>query len=177
MQIPQVIRTRILASALALSATAFVGITVSEGYTDTAVVPTRNDRPTVGFGSTFNEDGTPVRMGEKTTPVRALIKAQAHLNKAETAFRATLPGVALYQAEYDVYMDWTYQFGVSRWESSSMHGFLMAGEYANACRALLRYKFSGGYDCSTPGNKICSGVWTRQLERHKKCMDAQGGTS
>ena len=29
------------------------------------------------------------------------------------------------------------------------------------------------FDCSTPGNKVCRGVWTRQLERHQKCMGMQ----
>ena len=29
------------------------------------------------------------------------------------------------------------------------------------------------YDCSTPGNKVCRGVWTRQQARHAACMEAQ----
>jgi hypothetical protein len=50
---------------------------------------------------------------------------------------------------------------------------LLAGDYAGACKALLFYKFSAGYDCSTPGNKRCYGVWTRQIDRHSKCMGVQ----
>ena len=30
-----------------------------------------DDRPTVGFGSTFHEDGRAVKLGDMTTPVRA----------------------------------------------------------------------------------------------------------
>jgi hypothetical protein len=45
----------------------------------------------------------------------------------------------------------------------------VAGNYALACQAYLRYKFAAGYDCSTPGNKRCMGVWTRQLQRHAAC--------
>jgi GH24 family phage-related lysozyme (muramidase) len=48
-----------------------------------------------------------------------------------------------------------------------------AGEYAKACDAYLLYKYSGGHDCSIPGNKICAGVWTRQLERQAQCKEAQ----
>ena len=166
-------RARQIAAGLTLSAAAFVGIVTSEDYTETAVIPTKNDRPTVGFGSTFKEDGSPVKMGDRITPVRAVQRAAAHLSKEEAAFRASLPGVALHQAEYDLYMDWVYQYGTGAWRASSMRRELLAGRYPQACDALLLYKKSGGYDCSIPGNKVCAGVWTRQLGRHRKCMEAQ----
>lgn len=166
-------RTRNLVASLTLSAGAFIGLVSHEGYTDKAVVPTINDRPTIGFGSTIHESGAPVRMGETTTPVRALIKAQAHIAREEQIFRDSLPGVALHQAEYDLYMDWVYQYGTGAWAKSSMRRELQAGNYRAACDALLLYRFSGGFDCSTPGNKRCAGVWTRQLERHARCLAAQ----
>lgn len=166
-------RNRIAVAILSLSAAGFVGIVMNEGYTERAVIPTKNDRPTVGLGSTFHEDGTPVKMGDTTTPVRAIIKAQAHISKEEAIFRASLPGVALHQVEYDIFMDWVYQYGTGAWIKSSMRRELLAGNYVAACNALLKYKFSGGHDCSVPGNKVCAGVWTRQLERHAKCMAAQ----
>ena len=58
-------KARIIVAALTLSASAFVTLVVSEGYTDTATIPTKNDRPTNGFGSTFNADGSSVKLGEK----------------------------------------------------------------------------------------------------------------
>jgi len=163
---------RVLVAVLSLSAAGLIGLAVQEGYTDKAVVPTQGDRPTLGFGSTFHEDGAPVQLGEATTPVRALVKLQAHLGKAEAAFRASLPGVALSQAEYDVYLDFVYQYGQATWGKSSMRTHLLAGRYAQACQALLLYKFSAGYDCSTPGNRRCAGVWLRQQQRHGQCMAA-----
>lgn len=168
---------RIAVATLALSAAGFIGLVVQESYTDRAVIPTKNDRPTIGFGSTFNENGTPVKLGDKTTPVRALIKAQAHISQEESAFRKSLPGVELYQAEYDLYMDWVYQYGNGAWRASSMRRELLAGNYAAACNAFLLYKRSGGYDCSDPKNwgkgGNCKGVWTRQLERHQQCTAMQ----
>lgn len=164
---------RLAVAGLALSAAGFIGIALSEHYVDRAMVPTKNDRPTIGFGSTFHEDGTPVQLGDTTTPARALVKAAAHIGKEEEAFRASLPGVKLHQAEYDLYMDWVYQYGTGAWQKSSMRRELLAGDYRAACDALLKYRFSGGFDCSTPGNKRCAGVWTRQIERHRKCMEAQ----
>lgn len=160
-------------AVLSLSAAGFVGLVVRESYTATAVIPTQGDRPTVGFGSTSHEDGAPVKLGDATTPVRALIKAQAHIGKEEAVFRSSLPGVALHQGEYDLYMDWVYQYGTGAWLKSGMRRELLAGNYPAACHALLRYRFAGGYDCSTPGNKRCAGVWTRQQERHQKCMGLQ----
>lgn len=166
-------RARIIAAGLALSASAFVAILTSEDYVETAAVPTKNDRPTNGFGSTFKEDGAPVRLGERITPLRAVQRAAAHLSKEEAAFRASIPGVELHQAEYDLYMDWVYQYGTGAWRASTMRRQLMASDYRAACDALLLYKKSGGYDCSIPRNKVCAGVWARQLARHKKCLEAQ----
>lgn len=168
---------RVLVAGLSLSAAAFIGLVVSEGYTDRAVIPTRGDVPTLGFGSTQHEDGSRVRMGERTDPINALKKAQAHIGREEERFRASLPGAHLTQAEYDLYMDWVYQYGTGAWAKSSMRREILAGNHRAACDALLRYRFVAGYDCSTTingqPNKRCWGVWTRQLERHRQCLEAQ----
>ena len=170
---------RIAVAALALSAAGLVGIVTREGYTEQAIIPTKGDVPTAGFGSTVHADGTRVRMGDRLDPVRALHTAQAHISRDEAQFRASLPGVALTQGEYDLYLDFTYQYGISNWRGSSMRTQLLAGNYTAACDALLRYRFAAGYDCSTTingqPNKRCWGVWTRQQERHAKCLAEQGG--
>lgn len=182
-------KQRTAVAALVLSIAGFLGMVEREGYSDKAVIPTEGDRPTLGFGSTFHEDGTPVKMGDTTTPVRALIKAKAHIDKEEVKFRESLPGVELYQEEYDQYWDWAYQFGVGAWLKSPMRTHLLAGQHPQACKALLAYRFVTSskpiagweqyapkrwrYDCSTPGNKVCRGVWTRQLNRYQACMEAQ----
>lgn len=159
--------------ALSLSASALIGLAKHEGFTPQAVIPTKGDVPTVGFGSTRHEDGSRVKMGDAVTPVQALQKLQAHVSKEEAIFKASLPGVKLTQAEYDLYMDWVYQYGTGAWQKSSMRKLLLRGQNRKACDALLRYRFVAGYDCSTPGNKRCAGVWTRQQERHHKCLEAQ----
>ena len=159
--------------ALSLSASALIGLAKHEGFTPQAVIPTKGDVPTVGFGSTRHEDGSRVKMGDAVTPVQALQKLQAHVSKEEAIFKASLPGVKLTQAEYDLYMDWVYQYGTGAWQKSSMRKLLLLGQNRKACDALLRYRFVAGYDCSTPGNKRCAGVWTRQQERHHKCLEAQ----
>lgn len=171
-------RARILVAALTVSAAGFlIPLATSEHYVGEAMIPTKNDRPTIGFGSTFHEDGSPVKLGDKTTPVRALVKLQAHVAREEAIFQRSLDGAYLHQAEYDLYMDWVYQYGTGRWRSSSMRRHILAGEYRAACNALLLYRYSGGFDCSDPKNwgrgGDCKGVWTRQLARHAKCLEAQ----
>ena len=101
-------KVKVAIGALSLSAAALIGLATHEGYTGKAVIPTKGDVPTVGFGSTRHEDGSKVKMGDATTPVAALQKLHAHVSKEEAIFRASLPGVQLTQAEYDLYMDWVY---------------------------------------------------------------------
>lgn len=168
-----VIRQRIAVTVLSLSAAGFATWQASEGYTPVAVIPTKGDVPTIGHGSTRYEDGQPVRIGDTITPARAEVLARNLNSQAEKQFAASLPGVKLYQAEFDIYMDFVGQYGIGTWLKGSPRRDLLAGNYAQACNDLLKYRFAAGFDCSTPGNKRCAGVWTRQLERHAKCMAAQ----
>ncbi|MNJ22232.1 Phage lysozyme [compost metagenome] len=166
-------RNRVAVGLLTMSLAGFGAWKVNEGYTDAAVIPTKGDVPTIGHGSTRWEDGTRVRMGDTITPQRAEVLARNLLHQDEKTFAASLPGVKLHQAEFDLYMDFVGQYGIGNWRASSMRRDLLAGNYVQACHDLLKYRYAAGYDCSTPGNKRCWGVWQRQLERHAKCMEAQ----
>ena len=163
---------RITVAALSLSAAALVALVASEGYTERAVVPVKNDRPTIGFGSTFRDDGTPVQLGDTITVPQALARTLAHIQKDESALRQCVTA-PLHQKEYSLLVDFSYQYGAKATCASSMVRLANAGQYAQACDAYLRYRYAAGYDCSTPGNKRCWGVWTRQLNRYTSCMEAQ----
>lgn len=145
-----------------------------EGFSEQPYIPTKGDVPTIGYGATRYEDGTRVTLADPPiTRHRAEELARNLLSVDEQRFRASIPGVYLHQDEYDLYLDFVGQYGIGTWRNSSMRRHLLARNYVAACNALLLYKFSAGYDCSTPGNRICSGVWARQLERHDQCMGAQ----
>jgi len=163
--------TRIAIGSLSLSAIALVGLVSQEGYTDRAVIPVRGDVPTIGFGSTTRADGSPVQLGDTTTPVPALQRTLAYTQGAEAGFKRCVHA-PLHQAEYDLYLNFGYQYGMG-WVCKSFAPLLNAGEYVQACDKLLEFKKVAGYDCSTPGNKVCAGVWTRQLKRHADCMAVQ----
>lgn len=166
------IHPRVAIAALSFSAAGFVGIAMQEGYTDRATVPTKNDRPTVGIGSTFRDDGSPVQMGDTIDPVRAIQRSVAHIAKDEAGLKRCVTG-PMSQAEYDVLVDFAYQYGVPATCRSSIVRHINAGRYVEACNAYTLYKYSGGYDCSIPGNRVCSGVWKRNLERRDRCLGAQ----
>ena len=163
---------RIAFAALTLSAAGFAGLVLEESYTSSAVVPTKGDRPTVGFGSTFRDDGSPVQMGDTITPPKAIARTVAHIAKDESGLKRCVTG-AMSQVEYDILVKFSYQYGVAATCASSMVRNVNGGNYKLACESYTLYKFSAGYDCSTPGNRVCGGVWTRNLGRRDMCLAAQ----
>jgi len=163
-------KTRTPVITATVSAAFLLFVATHEGYSPTVVTTAVDPVPTGGFGSTLNEDGKPLKPGEAMPPVRALVVLRAHVSRDEERFKKSLPSVELTQGEYDLYMDFIYQYGFGTWNKSGMRSALLAGNYRAACDALLKYRYSNGQDCSAPGNKTCRGVWVRQQERHKKCI-------
>ncbi|HEV6964628.1 glycoside hydrolase family protein [Roseateles sp.] len=168
-------RVRIAIGALSLSAAGFVGLTAHEAFTDRAIIPTKGDRPTVGFGSTFRDDGTPVQMGDTITVPKALARSQKHIEKDEMGLKRCVTA-DLHQVEYDLLVDHAYQYGVAKTCASTMVKESNAGNYVAACNAYPLWFRAGGRDCRRPENwgpQGCKGVWTRSLERQQKCLGAQ----
>ncbi|ATR83972.1 lysozyme [Pseudomonas sp. HLS-6] len=166
-------RNRIAVGLLTMSLAGIGAWKANEGYTSNAIIPTKGDVPTIGHGSTRYEDGTRVRMGDTITPARADVLARNLISQDEKQFAASIPGVKLYQEEFDLYMDFVGQYGMGNWRTGSPRRYLLEGNYVGACEALLLYRYAAGFDCSTPGNKRCPGVWKRQLERNAKCKAVQ----
>jgi GH24 family phage-related lysozyme (muramidase) len=181
-------KARIAVVALTLSTAALAGWFASEGDGPIVTIdgvehhapyiPVKGDVPTIGHGSTRYEDGTPVKLTDPPIPRSRAQELAINLHSVEERrFKASLPGVELTQGEYDLYVDFVGQYGISNWRVSSMRRHLLSGEYTQACHALLNWKKVNGYDCSTlvngKPNKVCWGVWERQMARHAKCMKEQ----
>lgn len=165
-------KTKISIIALAASAAFFTSLIGYEGYESKPYLDSAKVA-TIGIGSTTYENGSKVKMTDKPiTKERAVQIAQAHILKDEIVFKKSLQGVKLTQAEYDVYLDFTYNFGQSNWNNSSMRKNLQAGHYVQACKSLLKWKYVAKKDCSIRSNN-CWGVWVRQQERFNKCMGVQ----
>lgn len=169
---------RTLIASLVLSAAGFVGIAVNEGYTDKAVPdPVKGTAvPTIGFGTTGG-----VKMGDTTTPVKAMQRKLSDVKKFEGAVKQCVK-VPLHQYEYDAYIDLAYNIGTGK--AGVADGFcelrsggpstlvkrLNALDYAGACDAILQWKKVGSVDCSEPGNRTCSGLWDRRQRLRKQCL-------
>lgn len=148
---------RIQIAALTLSAAALVGIAVHEGYSDRAYTPVPGDVPTIGFGDTHG-----VKLGDRTDPVRALIKLGQHTETFQRELRGCIGDVPMYQYEWDAIVSWTYNVGTTAACKSTLVRKLQAGDYPGACRELLRWdKFQG---------KPLPGLTKRRQDEFSTCM-------
>lgn len=169
---------RIAIAALALSATGLVYIAQREGYSERAYPDAVHGVkvPTVGFGTTAD-----VKMGDTTTPVRALVRLRADAHEYELALKRCL-AVPLHQHEWDAFVGLAYNVGATtvcknndRTGPSTIVRRLVGGDYAGACEAILLYDRAGPVKrpqdrCSHPDNRTCRGVWTDRQRLRAMCL-------
>ena len=130
-------------TALALSAAGLVGIMQYEGYKSAAYIPVPGDVPTIGHGTTRYEDGSAVKLGDRVTPERAQVLLRNDASTFERAVKRCAP-VPMYPYEYDAFVSLAYNIGEDAFCKSSLARKLNAGDYAGACREILRWdKFKG----------------------------------
>ena len=148
---------RTLIASLTLSASALVGLAVHEGYRDTAYVPVKGDRPTLGFG-----DAQGVRLGDRTDPVRALIRLNFQADVFQQEMRRCIGDVPMYQHEWDAVISWAFNVGSKAACGSTLVRKLQALDYPGACKELLRWdRFQGS---------VLPGLTKRRQDEYQKCM-------
>lgn len=160
--------SRSIVTTLVLSAAALVGIALSEGYSDTSIIPIKGDVPTIGFGTTEG-----VKLGDKITPVKALERALSDVQKYEGAVKKCVK-VPLYQYEYDAYINLAYNIGPGKdgvadgfcWRKrggpSTLVRKLNAGDYEGACKAILDWDKAKG--------RVVKGLSIRRQKEYKQCL-------
>lgn len=142
-------------AALFLSASAFVGIALHEGYSDNVIVPVPGDVPTIGFGTTEG-----VKPGDRTTPPKALARALRDVSKFEWAIKQCVT-VPLHQHEYDAYLSLAYNIGSGAFCKSTLVKKLNEGDYVDACAEILKWdKFKG---------KPLPGLTKRRQDEYRLC--------
>lgn len=147
---------RIRIAGLVLSASAFVSIALHEGYRSEAYTPVQGDVPTIGFGTTEN-----VKLGDKISVERALVKLMADSSKFEKAVKECAP-VPMYQYEFDAYVSLAYNIGAKAFCESTLVKRLNEKNYVAACAEILRWdKFKG---------KALPGLTKRRKEEYTKCI-------
>jgi lysozyme len=147
-------------AALALSASALVGMAIHESYRGEAYHATADEKArgisTLGFGTTKG-----VKPGEKTTPERALMRLLADANEFERAVKGCVTA-PLYQHEYDAYLSLTYNIGATKFCGSTLVRKLNAQDYTGACREILRWNKQSG--------RVLNGLVKRREDEYKQCM-------
>ena len=144
-------------ATLALSASTLVGLAVHEGYREAAYIPVPGDRPTLGFG-----DAQGVKLGDRTDPVRALIRLNAQADTFQREMRACIGDVLLHQHEWDAYVSLTFNIGSGAFCKSTLVQKLRAGDYAGACEQIKRWdRFNG---------KPLAGLTKRRTSEHAQCV-------
>lgn len=154
-------------AALFLSALALAtGLVVHEGYRGQAY-DDGGGVQTLGFGSTTHADGTPVKAGDTTTPVRALVRLAKHVDQTEKAMRACIGPVPLYQHEWDAYVELAYNIGSGAFCGSTLVKLLhkKPPDYAGACAQILRWNKDNG--------QVIPGLVTRRQDEYRLCMGIQ----
>lgn len=151
---------RTLVASLTLSASALVGLAVHEGYRDEAYIPVKGDRPTLGFG-----DAQGVKPGDKTDPVRALIRLNQQADVFQQQMRQCIGDVPMYQHEWDSVISWSFNVGSRAACGSTLVKKLQSFDYAGACKELLRWdRFNGA---------PLAGLTKRRQEEYKLCMGSK----
>lgn len=145
--------------ALVLSAASLTGIAVHEGYRDRAYIPVAGDRPTLGFG-----DAQGVKLGDKTDPIRALIRLNQQAEMFQQEMRQCIGNVPLYQHEWDAYVSLTFNIGSGAFCRSTLVKLLQQQNYTAACAQILRWdRFQG---------KPLAGLTKRRVDEYNKCIKA-----
>ena len=142
--------------ALVVSASGIIALALSEGYKGEAYVPVKGDVPTIGFGTTEG-----VKMGDKTSPDRALVLLLDDATKFQKAVKRCAP-VPMYQHEFDVWVEFTYNVGERAFCSSTAAKKLNALDYPGACKEMLRWDRVKG----VPN----AGLRARREREYKKCL-------
>ena len=147
--------SRSLVASLVLSAAAIVGIANHEAFSPVAYKDSVGVS-TLGYGTTQG-----VKMGDKTTPERALVRL---LNDAQN-FGAAIGrcvSVPLFQYEFDAYVSLAYNIGTTAFCNSTLVKLLNAGDYAGACLQILRWDKAGG--------RVLAGLTTRRKAEYQTCV-------
>lgn len=152
------IKQRIAVSLIALSAGALVSIALDEGYRGQAYIPVDGDKATIGFGTT---DG--VKMGDTTTPEKALQRLISDVQKYEGAIKQCV-NVPLHQYEYNAFTSLAYNIGASAFCRSTLVKRLNEGNYQQACKEILRWDYFQG--------KRLKGLTNRREREYRECIGA-----
>ena len=148
---------RRVVGALVVSAGCIVGIASHESYMGSAYRDSVG-KPTIGYGETKG-----VKMGQKTTPDRALVQLYKSVNSHADEIKKCI-SVPVYQHEYDAFVSASYNIGSAAFCRSTLVKKLNAGDYAGACMELKRWVYAG-----KPKRRL-KGLVKRREAEYRTCI-------
>ena len=138
-------------------------IAVFERFVPKPYMPTPQDVPTIGYGSTVNPDtGKKIRLSDppisEPTAKRWLIK---DVRKFEREMRGCVK-VPVTQGEWDAYTSLAYNIGSFNFCHSTLVRKLNTMDYAGACAQILRWDRQKG--------RALRGLTIRRKAEYKMCV-------
>lgn len=147
---------RILVAALSLSGAGLIGIALEESWRDKAYLPTPQDVPTIGFGSTRD-----VKIGDRITVERGLIWLKEDASESERAVRRCAP-VPMTQNEFDAWVSFTFNVGGGAFCRSTAAKLLNEYKYEEACNQMPRWVKQNGV--------VLPGLVARRERERELCL-------
>lgn len=148
-------KIRMAVGGLAISAATLVGIATNEGYRGDAYKDI-GGVATIGFGETQG-----VQMGQRTDPVRALIKLNESANEITKQAMACVTA-PLSQGEFDAYVSFSYNLGAGSF-CRYIAPIINKLDYDAACKKILQFDHVG--------TQQVPGLTRRRQEEFKKCSE------
>jgi len=117
----------------------------------TAYMPTPNDKPTLGWGST----GPDIKLGMRWTQEQADARFTADANKFAAGVTALLTGPTR-QDQFDAMFSLAYNIGLAAFKGSTVLRKHNAGDYTGAANAFVMWNKQAG--------KVLNGLTRRRLD-------------
>ena len=135
-----------------------------EGFSSSAYLDVVNI-PTIGWGNTFYEDGTKVKLGDQISKTDALklLEVVANRDFADKIFPYIK--VKVTQSQFDAMVSLAYNIGTGAFLKSTLLKKVNAGDFIGASEEFLRWNKAGG--------KEVLGL-TRRREREKQLFLSLG---
>ena len=119
-------------------------------------------KPTIGYGNTFWEDGTPVKIGDQISKERAETLLKHVVDNFSVAVEVDIK-IEVTQNQFDAMVSLAYNIGLGAFKNSTLLRQLNRGNFVGASQEFLRWDKSNG--------KPLLGL-TRRREREKLLFDS-----
>lgn len=114
-----------------------------EGFRAHPYMPTNDDVPTIGYGTTIYPNGKPVKLNDDAISEAVALEYLANdVDPCESAIHLYVK-VALTQNQFDALVSFIYNVGSTAFRKSTLLRLLNTGDYKGAADQLLRWNKQG----------------------------------